>query len=156
MRNLILRICRWLLPMFGVSAAISCDNIIQSPDMYGCPPAPEYGVPVMEYRMSGKVVDSDTGTPIKGIAVTHREFGSTFEPADTVFTTENGDFLVENMGFPSEKMILKFTDVDGEENGGEYQVKEVTVSFVQTGEGDGNWDEGDFAAENVEVTLEKK
>ena len=30
----------------------------------------EYGVPVIEYRISGKVVDSRTESPVQGIAVT--------------------------------------------------------------------------------------
>lgn len=156
MRNLILRICRWLLPMFGVSAAISCDNVIQSPDMYGCPPAPEYGVPVMEYRMSGKVVDSVSGEPIKGIAVTHDNPVVSYDSYDAVYTEDDGSFVIESDGFPSDMMNLKFTDVDGDDNGGDYQTKEMTVSLSRAEAGEGNWDYGDYSAENIEVILEKK
>ena len=109
----------------------------------------------MEFKVTGKVTDSETETPVKGIAVTYIQFNECERP-DTVWTDEDGRFLYESHDFPSDSLKFKFTDVDGEENGGEYQVKEVTVSLVQTGGGDGNWDEGDFAAENVEVTLEKK
>ena len=49
---------RWALPLLGVSAAIACDNVIQAPDMYGFPSAPEYGVPVIEFRISGRAVDA--------------------------------------------------------------------------------------------------
>ena len=92
MRDLFLRFCRWALPLLGISGVISCDNVIQSPDMYGCPPAPEYGVPVMEFRMKGKVVDSQSEQPI------------------------NGEFICQGEDVTSESMILKFTDVDGQEN----------------------------------------
>lgn len=92
MRDLFLRFCRWALPLLGISGVISCDNVIQSPDMYGCPPAPEYGVPVMEFRMKGKVVDSQSEQPIKGIAVTRINELTSQESVDTVWTAENGWF----------------------------------------------------------------
>ena len=48
MKDLFFRFCRWALPFFGVSAVVSCDNVFNTPDMYGTQVA-EYGVPVMEY-----------------------------------------------------------------------------------------------------------
>lgn len=116
MRDLILRFCRWALPLLGVSAAISCDNVIQAPDMYGCPPAPEYGVPVMEFRISGKAVDARTEEPVKGIAVTYITEDK-YESPDTTWTSDNGEFMIRQNSFPSYKMTLKFTDVDGADNG---------------------------------------
>lgn len=92
MRDLFLRFCRWALPLLGISGVISCDNVIQSPDMYGCPPVPEYGVPVMEFRMKGKVVDSQSEQPIKGIAATRINELTSQESVDTVWTAENGWF----------------------------------------------------------------
>ena len=152
MRDLILRFCRWALPLLGVSAAISCDNVIQAPDMYGCPPAPEYGVPVMEFRISGKAEDAQTGEPVKGIAVTYITEDK-YEHPDTTWTSDNGEFLIENYSFPSDRMTLKFTDVDGAENG-EYSVKEAEVTLDRKEESQDGWMVGIFAADDVQVKLD--
>lgn len=152
MRDLILRFCRWALPLLGVSAAISCDNVIQAPDMYGCPPVAEYGVPVMEFRISGKAVDAQTGEPVKGIAVTYITEDK-YEHPDTTWTSDNGEFMIRQNSFPSDKMTLKFTDVDGAENG-EYSVKEVEVTLDQKEESQDGWMVGIYAADDVQVKLD--
>ena len=149
MKDLFLRFCRWALPLLGVSAAISCDNVINTPDMYGCPPAPEYGVPVMEFRVSGKVTDSETGEPVKGISVTCEEYGDDI----AVMTSETGEFVYEEADFPSEKLTMKFTDADPFEDGA-YLPTEVEVELVKVQDGDGNWHEGYYIAEGVMVQLD--
>lgn len=154
MRDLFLRFCRWALPLLGISGVISCDNVIQSPDMYGCPPAPEYGVPVMEFRMKGKVVDSQSEQPIKGIAVTRINELTSQESVDTVWTAENGEFICQGEDETSESMILKFTDVDGSENG-EYSVEQVEVSLVLKEESQDGWMVGIYAADDVQVELDQ-
>lgn len=146
MRNLILRFCRWALPLLGVSAAISCDNVIQAPDMYGCPP-------VMEFRISGKAVDAKTGEPVKGIAVTHINPEDQYERPDTTWTSEKGEFVVQQSSFPSDKMIVKFTDVDGSENG-EYSVGQVEVPLVLKEETQDGWMVGIYTADDVQVELD--
>ena len=152
MRDLILRFCRWALPLLGVSAAISCDNVIQAPDMYGCPPTPEYGVPIMEFRISGKAEDAQTGKPVKGIAVTYITEDK-YESPDTTWTSDNGEFLIESYCFPSDKMTLKFTDVDGADNG-EYSVEEVEVTLDWKEESQDGWMVGIFTADDVQVKLD--
>ena len=107
MKDLFFRFCRWALPFFGVSAVVSCDNVFNTPDMYGTQVA-EYGVPVMEYVVKGKVTDATTGNPIKGIQVTSDDG---YEP---ILTTETGDFECIGDGMPDEKVMLTFTDIDGE------------------------------------------
>lgn len=146
MRDLILRFCRWALPLLGVSAAISCDNVIQAPDMYGCPP-------VMEFRISGKAVDAKTGEPVKGIAVTHINPEDQYERPDTTWTSEKGEFVVQQSSFPSDKMIMKFTDVDGSENG-EYSVGQVEVPLVLKEETQDGWMVGIYTADDVQVELD--
>lgn len=152
MRNLILRFCRWALPLLGVSAAISCDNVIQAPDMYGCPPTPEYGVPVMEFRISGKAVDARTEEPVKGIAVTYITEDK-YESPDTTWTSDNGEFMIRQNSFPSYKKTLKFTDVDGADNG-EYSLKEVEVTLDWKEESQDGWMVGIFTADDVQVKLD--
>lgn len=152
MRDLILRFCRWALPLLGVSAAISCDNVIQAPDMYGCPPTPEYGVPVMEFRISGKAVDARTEEPVKGIAVTYITEDK-YESPDTTWTSDNGEFMIRQNSFPSYKKTLKFTDVDGADNG-EYSLKEVEVTLDWKEESQDGWMVGIFTADDVQVKLD--
>lgn len=152
MRDLILRFCRWALPLLGVSAAISCDNVIQAPDMYGCPPTPEYGVPVMEFRISGKAVDARTEEPVKGIAVTYITEDK-YESPDTTWTSDNGEFMIRQNSFPSYKRTLKFTDVDGADNG-EYSLKEVEVTLEWKEESQDGWMVGIFTADDVQVKLD--
>lgn len=126
---------------------ISCDNVINEPDMYGCP-VPEYGAPVMEFRVKGQVADSYTGKPIKGIAVSCDEDWDDPE----VITSDNGEFVYESYGFPNDKIKLKFTDVDFDEDGA-YMPKELEVALKKVSEGSGTWDEGVFIAEDVMVKL---
>ena len=108
----------------------------------------------MEFKVTGKVTDSETETPVKGISVTYIQYNERERP-DTVWTDEDGRFLYESHDFPSDSLKFKFTDVDGEENGGEFETKVVTVPVTQTAPGDGSWDLGDYSGE-VDVTLSAK
>jgi putative lipoprotein (rSAM/lipoprotein system) len=147
MKDIFLSFCRWLLPFFGVSAVISCDNVINEPDMYGCP-VPEYGTPVMEFRVKGKVTNYDTGEPVKGIAVSTDDDWE--DPL--VVTSDNGEFVYESTGFPKEIIKMKFTDVDFDEDGA-YMPKEFMVALKKASEGSGAWDEGFYIAEDVVVKM---
>ena len=153
MRNLFLRFCRWALPLLGVSGVISCDNVIIGPDMYGCPPV-EYGVPIMEFRMKGKVVDSKTEQPIKGIAVTRINEVTPYQSADTVWTSDDGEFICQGEDFPNDSMILKFTDVDGVDNMGEFQQQEVKVMLTRMEGSEDGWFEGIYTSDDVLVKLD--
>ena len=156
MKDLFLRFCRWALPLLGVAAAISCDNVIESPKMYGPPPSGYedmpvmYGTPTVEFRVKGKVMDSD-GNPIQGIEISHDYSGH------KVYTLEDGsfDYASEDIGFEMETVTLEFTDIDGEENGGDFQSKKVAVEVEQTEPGDGEWNNGKFEAEGVEIIMTK-
>ena len=144
MKDLFYRFCRWALPFLGVSTVISCDNVFDSPDMYGTQVA-EYGVPVMEYKVSGKVTDKDTGAPIKGIEVTSEE------SLAQVFTSETGEFTCEGATFPDDKVTITFKDIDGEENGA-YLTQEIEVAVEKSENGSG-WFAGVYIADDVLVTL---
>ena len=147
MKDIFLSFCRWLLPFFGISAVISCDNVIIGPDMYGCPPV-EYGTPTMEFRVKGKVTNYDTGEPVKGIAVSTDDDWE--DPL--VVTSDNGEFVYESTGFPKEIIKMKFTDVDFDEDGA-YMSKEFMVALKKASEGSGAWDEGFYIAEDVVVKM---
>jgi putative lipoprotein (rSAM/lipoprotein system) len=96
-------------------------------------------------------VDPD-GNPIKSIEISHDYSGH------KVYTLEDGsfDYTSEDNGFEMETVTLEFTDIDGEENGGDFQYQEVPVPVQQTEPGDGGWNNGKFEAEDVEIVLAKK
>ena len=50
---------------------------------------------------------------------------------------------------------LDFEDVDGQENGGEYQKVSIEVPVFKVKEGDGNWYNGAYEA-GANVTMLKK
>ena len=144
MKDLFFRFCRWALPFFGVSAVVSCDNVFNTPDMYGTQVA-EYGVPIMEYVVKGKVTDEETGAPVKGIEVVPEEANV------LVYTSENGEFTCEGATFPDGKVTITFKDIDGEENG-VYATKEIEVPVEKSEEGSG-WFAGVYIADDVLVKL---
>lgn len=144
MKDLFFRFCRWALPFFGVSAVVSCDNVFNTPDMYGTQVA-EYGVPIMEYVVKGKVTDAETGAPVKGIEVVPEEANV------LVYTSENGEFTCEGATFPDGKVTITFNDIDGEENG-VYATKEIEVPVEKSEEGSG-WFAGVYIADDVLVKL---
>ena len=79
-----------------------------------------YGTPYDEYRpyfrASGRVVD-EAGNPIPGIEAS---LG-----ANHAQSNDNGRFYVENLDYD----LLTLTDIDGEENGGEFESKEIELRY---------------------------
>ncbi len=75
-----------------------------------------------------------------------------YERPDTTWTSEKGEFSIQQSSFPSEKMILKFTDVDGSENG-EYSVEQVEVPLIRKEENQDGWMVGKYAADDIQVEL---
>ena len=143
MKDLFFRFCRWALPFFGVSAVVSCDNVFNTPDMYGTQVA-EYGVPVMEYVVKGKVMDSEFN-PIENIAV--RLEGSDGYVATR--TSSEGSFLCEGVVTNPviEELVFRFIDTDGSDNGGEFQEKVVSVPLSEN---------GSLTTESIAVVMDKK
>ena len=153
MKDLFLRFCRWALPMLGVSAAISCDNVIENSDMYGCPPV-MYGpepVGLMQLKATGWILDGDTGEPVKGISVSSDQ---DIEDPE-VITSSTGEFVYESQAYPTEKILLKFEDVDYSEDGA-YMPSEIEVELVKVQDAEGAWHEGYFVAEDVLVELDQE
>ena len=141
MKDLFLRFCRWALTALGIAAVGSCERF---------EPVAEYGCPTMSFRISGKIVDSATDEPIKGITVSCDDDWD--DPV--VITYANGEFVYEASAFPQEQVTLKFKDYDGGDNGW-YAPKDVLVDLKKAKEGDGNWDLGLYIAENVQVKLDE-
>lgn len=140
-RSVISRLCALVFPFFGV--AVSCN-----PGSRVC----EYGVPNADFEIKGKVVDADNNS-IKGIKVSAEDnFGT--DGMSSTFTDESGRFDISFNNFPSETVVIEFSDVDGVENG-EFISKTETVSVTKVEDSDESWYDGRYAAENVVVVMEK-
>ena len=141
MKDLIVRISAWLLCLIGFGSSVAC-----SPGMV----SDEYGSPYASFEVKGKVTDQQ-GNPIPGIQVTCDAMY--IQP---VYTESDGSYALDGDGFPREKIQVSFEDVDGEENGGLFAARSVSVETVHVKDGDGNWDFGVYEAEaNAELSLDQ-
>ncbi|MDR3226893.1 MAG: radical SAM-associated putative lipoprotein [Prevotellaceae bacterium] len=75
---------------------------------------------------------------------------------DTVYTDSDGKYLFLFNSSSINSVKLKAEDIDGEENGGEFETKEVDITFTNADKvtnGDGNWYYGKFLkTQNIELT----
>lgn len=141
MRGLLINLCKALLSLFGVVAFSSCDIL-----GVAC----EYGTPHMDYTVMGKVVNAQE-VGLKGIKVKplSRNFSGYI---DSTYTDASGNFTIGQSnvtGFGGEiKLIF-------EDEAGEYRTDTINVKLTRVKEGKG-WDNGDFAAEDVKITMRQK
>ena len=98
--------------------------------MVGCDVPIMYGTPSADYEIKGKVLDAD-GDPIKGIKVNVQDdWHSAFTSQGTECQSlDNGDYSVRIKTFPTDKLHLIVQDIDGAENGGEFEEKTVELDF---------------------------
>lgn len=126
-----------------------------------------YGQPHADFKALGTVSDG-SGKPVEGIRVAvrqHRHYensssviydqNDTYED-DTLYTDQNGKFQLEKTVFSSpDDVTIVFEDIDGAENGGEFEKAEATPEVVRTKKGDKNWYDGAFEVK-ADVKLKKK
>ena len=107
----------------------------------------EYGTPTVQFTVKGRVTDAD-GKPIKGIVVSSTEVNSFSENAGLeAVTGEDGRFTTQKVKAIGIHGKLLFTDIDGAENGGEFETQTVelhTLPETKIAEGDGGWDVGEY------------
>ena len=114
-----------------------CSNIKDAPDLYG--------TPSVDYKVIGTVTD-EQGKPLKDIQVVlvdpyaYHYFDDNGQPylngrdsisgdiyPDTTYTDKNGKFASHKVkSGSSQKLVMKFQDIDGEANGGEFLQKQLT------------------------------
>ncbi len=85
-----------------------------------------YGVPHVDFHITTRVVDEE-GTPINGIEVSMGSTAEDFTPIGQ--TDENGLYTLTLKEYPTRE-VMRFTDIDGEANGGEFMDKSVNVRKV--------------------------
>lgn len=142
-----------LLSLLGFS---SCDNGI-----FGGDEPCLYGTPTSSYHFKGTVTN-EKGTPVKGIKVVAQEvYDGDTTRVDSTYTDSNGNYQTADKsvfsatGYVKEgRLFVSFEDVDGEDNGGEYETAKAVgsdISVKQIKKGDGSWDAGLY-----ELTADKK
>ena len=126
-----------------------------------------YGEPHADFKAIGTVKDN-TGKPVEGIQVAvrqHRHYENTSSviydqndwfDSDTVFTDSSGSFELTRSVFdaPNDVTVF-FEDIDGEENGGEFEKAEANPEVKRTKKGDKSWYGGAFET-RADIVLKKK
>ena len=107
----------------------------------------EYGTPTVHFAVKGRVTDED-GNPIKGIVISSTGVGDVgVDKTLEAVSAEDGSFATERIKAFSVYGKLTFTDIDGAENGGEFETQTVelhTLPETKIAEGDGGWDVGEY------------
>lgn len=135
------KICSAIFPLLGVAA--SCNPI----------GACEYGTPMADFEIKGKVTDSEN-TPIPGIEVSAHDFRT---GNSGTLTGKDGSFSLSFRQFPAELVDINVKDIDGEENGGVFNDCTVSVPVVQTEKPakDDNWYSGKYSGD-IDIILKEK
>lgn len=103
---------KFILSLLSILGFTGCEII--SSDMYG--------TPLADYIYTGNVTDAE-GNPIQGIQVK--------VTSDAIVSTdENGAFSATLEGYSYPTSSITFSDIDGEENGGEFASKEVNLDYT--------------------------
>ena len=150
MKTLIIQLIKIALGFLGVAMVDSCVAKAE----YGCPHA--------DFEAKGVVTDEE-GKGIQGIRVViSAEYPNpVFEPiTDTLWTNHNGEYVtgesyIDDDFAYKDSVKLEFEDVDGQENGGEFQKVSIEVPVFKVKDGDGNWYNGAYEA-GANVTMIKK
>ena len=104
----------------------------------------------------GSVKDGN-GKPIKGIqVVAEQTYSGKTVQRDTLYSDEKGQFSLSKNEHPLYRSLdVIFNDVDGADNGGEFESKTASkVKYERTKKGK-DWYEGEFTA-TANVVLNKK
>ncbi len=136
-----------LLSALGFQAA-ACDKENEPQQM--C----MYGTPSIDFRIQGKVTDT-AGRPIAGIEVCGGE--ESYPDIVPVHTDEKGLYDISGSAH-SIDLDLSFRDIDGPENGGDFETETLAIKFTvpeQTAPGEG-WSHGSYFRADVDITLTEK
>jgi len=115
----------------GVAAASFLFQTCESDtyyDMYGMPPAPEYGMPpyyTEDLVVRGSVKSKKTGNPITGIGIWIKNV--TIYSA--ILTDLDGSFYIYVP--KQDNYTIIFTDVDGGENGGLFKQRTINLTMEE-------------------------
>ena len=136
------KLLKWLCSMVMVAMGFTACSKDEPEEVYYM-----YGTPTCDYKISGIVKDAKYKA-IPGINVVLQKSNNGIkEDVMTIKTDKDGKFSTEY--FNSEDVdiaYVKFTDVDGPENGGEFEDKTISAwGMFRTKVGEGNgWYSGKY------------
>ena len=125
-------------------------------------PVDEYGSPSAKYKVNGKVVTSEGNKEsIKNIRVVMIEDvkESEYIIGDTVYTDTDGKFEINRNDTPYNKFVIRFKDIDGEDNGGLFEDKEEIIEFNSSDyKNGGRWYVGEAEKDmgTIELTIKEE
>ena len=155
MKAQIFKLANWLImsviSLLGFSACSVIDNQTEM-----C----MYGTPTVDYKAEGSVTDED-GNPVKGIevkvALTDWKQETATANGGIVYSGKNGSFTTAE--YDDEPLFsLTVTDVDGAENGGEFESQVIDLTKMKPVLDETNakgWYRGVYVY-NVQIQLTKK
>ena len=143
------KLIRRALGLLGF-AAVSCDGEPLGTGGRGDDVAVMYGVPTVEFRVSGKVTDGNSDV-LEGISVTRfgEEMARSSEEGSFEFTTLKTGFGRDK----TDTIVLNFHDGISDREGGAYKPVTQNVIANKTEEGSGFWDNGTYVANDVKVEM---
>ena len=126
----------------------------------------EYGMPSVDYRVTGEVKD-ESGKPLPGIqvivkdeALLGKEGAKPYQryEGDTIYTDSKGAFqsaMIVSSYLKEQEVI--FNDVDGKENGGEFESVKMSVDDLESKriKKGNSWYAGEYELK-AKVQLKKK
>ena len=121
MKTKLSQLTQWLLTAVIALLGFSACEDKTDPLMYGSPTA--------DYKAEGIVADED-GNPIEGIQI-KAEMKSVLTgdlDSQIVYSDDNGKYATEKH-YEKRLLTLTVTDIDGEENGGEFE--EMTINLQE-------------------------
>jgi putative lipoprotein (rSAM/lipoprotein system) len=109
----------------------------------------KYGAPYAEFELKGKVTDT-LDNPIENIQIHVQEEYS----MEKAYTDSHGNYFIETELFPDNNLEIKvkIEDIDGEENGGEFETQIITFpikesDYINKGKKKDDWYEGKVSKE---------
>ena len=123
--------------------------------MYG--PAPEYGMPHADCKVSGTVLSSDLNLPVKGLMVSIRDTMEASGIIDSTQTDSSGRYSLQFSNAPWDRTWeLRVKDIDSTENG--LFLTKDTLIFIPESEfkePSDNWDQG-YVEKTVNIRVDRK
>ena len=151
-RKITFRILKLLCLPISAILGIFCNF---SGCMYG--PAPEYGMPHTDYKVSGTILSSDQNLPVKGLMVSIRDMMNTSGIIDSTKTDSAGRYSLQFSSAPWDSTWeLKVKDIDSIENGS-FITKDTIISIPESEfiEPSDNWNQG-HAEKNIDLWIDRK
>lgn len=146
MKETVLKLFRWFLALMGLGGAFSCSGQFIGRD--------EYGTPYSTFQIKGKVVDSESGAPVKGVTIVQcHAYSDVYEPVHggEVEVDDKGTFVINGRSYFGDASLPVFLHDEDPEADGHYKdsVYVVEMEPVEGAKDEGTWHVGSFAADVV-------